>query len=293
MWEVKADPRSGIKDGSPVVAIVAILLPHTGTVHGTTLPLALPVAQSAHRGSENINALPSTTSTGTSTAGASASASRLKCGLVAVDSAGVVTIWDLAVLVPKSFGTKGGPSCLLRLCLYDHPAVLFQLPTYAYGYGYGSDNGPSSKAPLPLTGSTVIGLCSFPRSTESEDGGVPKGLTDSKDNDVLCVTFSNGRVMLLDLSRRRIGKTFCIYVVTYYSTMHVLHTLELSTFFTFSFSFSHFLLTQEPTCPLSEGVATALTVTVTSQSPSDEQEPEQGGRGMVLRVIGVSVVTDL
>lgn len=240
MWEVKADPRSGIKDGSPVVAIVAILLPHTGTVHGAPPPLTLPVAQSAHRGSENINALHSTISTSTSTASGGASASGLKCGLVAVDSAGVVTIWDLAVLVPKSFGTKGGPSCLLRLCLYDHPAVLFQLPTYAYGSGYGngSDNGPSSKAPLPLTGSTVIGLCPFPRSTESEDGGVPKGLIDTKDNDILCVTFSNGRVMLLDLLRRRIGETLCTYVMMYSPTMHVLHTEELSTSFTFSHSFS-------------------------------------------------------
>ena len=293
MWEVKADPRSGIKDGCPVVAIVAILLPHTGAVHGAPPPL--PVAQSAHGGSENTNALPSTTSTGTASGSAGRGASGLKCGLVAVDSAGVVTIWDLAVLVPKSFGTKGGPSCLLRLCLYDHPAVLFQLPTYGYGSGSGSDNGPSNKAPLPLTGSTVISLCPFPRSTESEDGGVPKGLTDSKDNDVLCVTFSNGRVMLLDLLSRRIGETSCMHVVMYSSTMHVLHTQELLTSLTVTLSLSLsflFLLTQEPTCHLSEGVVTALTVTVTSQSPSNEQEQEQGGRGMVLRVIGVSVVTD-
>ena len=214
MWEVKADPRSGIKDGCPVVAIVAVLLPHTGAVHGASLPL--PVAQSAHRGSENINALPSTTrtSTSTSTASRGGGGSGLKCGIVAIDSAGVVTVWDLAVLVPKSFGTKSGPSCLLRLCLYDHPAVLFQLPTYGYSYenGYGYDNGPSSKAPLPSTGSTVIGLCPFPRSTESEHERVPKGLTDSKDNDVLCVTFSNGRVMLLDLVKRRIGETSYIHV---------------------------------------------------------------------------------
>ena len=212
MWEVKADPRSGIKDGCPVVAIVAILLPHTGAVQGASLPL--PVAQAAHRGSKNINTLPSTTSASTASGGGGGSGGGLKCGIVAIDSAGVVTLWDLAVLVPKSFGSKSGPSCLLRLCLYDHPAVLFQLPTYGYDNGYSYDNGPSSKAtpPSPSTGSTVIGLCPFPRSTEPESGIVPKGLTGSKDNDVLCVTFSNGRVMLLDLLKRRIGETSSMHV---------------------------------------------------------------------------------
>ena len=127
--------------------------------------------------------------------------SGLKCGLVAVDRAGTVTVWDLAVLASKSFGSKGGPSCLLRLCLYDHPAVLYHLPHYDYGDGPVGRTPPSSS-----TGSTVVGLCPFPRTTESEAECVPKGLTDSKDNDVLCVTFSNGRVMVLDLMKRRMGE---------------------------------------------------------------------------------------
>lgn len=196
---MKADPRSGIKEGCPVVAIVAILLPHhtsgggagggtetgvgtgegagggTGTVHRGTQPLSVP--HSAVHG--------------------------LKCGLVAVDRAGVVTVWDLAVLASKSFGSKGEPTCLLRLCLYDHPAVLYHLPSYGY------DTGSISRIPgssTGSTGSTVVGLCAFPRSAESESESVPKGLIDSKDNDVLCVTFSNGRVMLLDLMKRRIGE---------------------------------------------------------------------------------------
>ena len=185
---MKADPRSGIKDGCPVVAIVAILLPHSIPGQATSLS---PSAASTTRGaSDNTNALPLSTRSG------------LKCGLVAVDSAGVVTVWDLAVLASKSFGSKGGPLCLLRLCLYDHPAVLYQLPNY------GCDSGPTSRSPFSSNGATVVGLCPFPRSTESEKDCVPKGLTDSKDSDILCVTFSNGRVMLLDLMNRRIGEIF-------------------------------------------------------------------------------------
>lgn len=202
-WEVKADPRSGIKEGCPVVAIVGILLPHSSPVQATSLPQS--AASTANGVSDDMNSRPLKIGIG------------LKCGIVAADNAGVVTVWDLAVLASKSFGSKGGPSCLLRLCLYDHPAVLFQLPNYGY------DNGPISRTTLSSTGATVVGLCPFPRSTEPEDESVPKGLTDSKDNDILCVTFSNGRVMLLDLMKRRIGGIFSTPFTTCSSAMLVLH----------------------------------------------------------------------
>jgi hypothetical protein len=215
---VKADPRSGIKEGCPVVAIVAILLPEGGGAGGGTETGvetgggtgggvgtggagtgggAGGGTRTAHTGTQHLS-VPHSTAHG------------LKCGLVAVDRAGVVTVWDLAVLASKSFGSKGGPTCLMRLSLYDHPAVLYHLPSYGY------DTGSTSRIPANSTGSTgstVVGLCAFPRSTESEDKSVPKGLTDSKDNDVLCVTFSNGRVMLLDLMKRRIGENH--YTVPY------------------------------------------------------------------------------
>jgi hypothetical protein len=210
-WEVKADPRSGIKEGCPVVAIVAILLPHHTSGGGAETGVgAGGGAGTAHTGTQP-QSVPHSTAHG------------LKCGLVAVDRAGVVTVWDLAVLASKSFGSKGGPTCLMRLCLYDHPAVLYHLPSYGY------DTGSTSRIPATFTGSTgstVVGLCAFPRSTESESESVPKGLTDSKDNDVLCVTFSNGRVMLLDLMKRRIGENSSPLHVTRSSSMLVPHTGE-------------------------------------------------------------------
>lgn len=219
---MKADPRSGIKEGCPVVAIVAILLPHhtsgggagggTETGGGTGGGVGIGgsgTGEGAGTGERTGGGVGTGGGTGTVHRGTQplsvphSTVHGLKCGLVAVDRAGVVTVWDLAVLASKSFGSKGGPTCLLRLCLYDHPAVLYHLPSYGY------DTGSISRIPGPSagsTGSTVVGLCAFPRSTESESESVPKGLIDSKDNDVLCVTFFNGRVMLLDLMKRRIGE---------------------------------------------------------------------------------------
>ena len=202
-WEVRADPRSSSTGGSPVVALVTILLPNT--THSQTYPapslskmgstpLGRDTGDEDVRGKHVERYLQS-----------------MRSCVIAADRTGVITIWDLSSMAPKAFGSKSEPSCLLRLCLCDHPAVLFRPKVAPYPPSSFSISS-SSLSVMPA----LVGVCAYPMSTEpipssssiSSSPSVPKSVTDSRDSNILCVTFANGRVVVVDLLNRRLGTDY-------------------------------------------------------------------------------------
>ena len=99
VWEVLADPSSSPQNSSPVVSLVPILLPsHT--------------INNENENKSNINKYDLNQS--------------IKCGLIAALESGIFTVWDLSTLIIRPFEARGVPTCIYKICLYEHPAGFFE-----------------------------------------------------------------------------------------------------------------------------------------------------------------------
>jgi hypothetical protein len=200
------------------VALVTILLPHTA--HTQTHPDPAPSLSKMALVGGDHNAIGSKKT--------ESFLQGMRCCIIAADRAGVITLWDLSSMAPKAFGSKSEPSCLLRLCLCDHPAVLFRPKVYSNPLSSSSvSSSPLSAMPA------LVGACAYPVSTEpfpsssssSSPPSVPKSITDSRDSNILCVTFANGRVMVVDLLNKRLGRCCRARLTAHYVVAH--HTISL------------------------------------------------------------------
>lgn len=115
----------------------------------------------------------------------------MKSGLIVATKGGVFTIWDLSQLAHKLMGKKPGPTCLQRLCVWEHPAASLFNPISEWEHSI-----------------SILGATPLPRSASnpfSKEESEVRGIEDSKDNNLLCVTFGGGESLVMDLLLRRLG----------------------------------------------------------------------------------------